>query len=379
MTRTVTADTRLTIGITMHAEANQPPSVWSSGAWQNIIFLYYLLKESQRVADVILVNSAHQPAQSLDIGGGISLPLVNMPDALPQLDVLLIMGIQIGPDACSVVSQNGGKVVAFNVGNSFVMTMENIVFDLKRSPGEYDGTQLDRMWTLPHHEHTCRGFFETCWRTEVDIVPYLWNPLFVEQIIAKNNIQFGYRPGAAKKRVAVFEPNLNMVKSCVYPMLICEEAYRQAPELLQSVHITNTKPLHSQVAFNNFAHSLDITKNGIASYDDRYDTPSFMAHYGDMVVSHQWENNLNNLYYDLLYGNYPLIHNSVMLKDAGYYYPEFDSRAGGKVLVDAMRHHDQNLADYKARSQAALDNVDIYSAKNIQAYEAALFDLFGLQ
>jgi hypothetical protein len=54
-----------------------------------------------------------------------------------------------------------------------------------------------------------------------------------------------------------------------------------------------------------------------------------MSEYGDVVLSHQWENGLNFLYIDALYLRYPLVHNSPYFKECGYYYPE-------SVLDDAV-------------------------------------------
>jgi hypothetical protein len=197
-------------------------------------------------------------------------------------------------------------------------------------------------------------------------------------MVLANNLggKFGYQPKTPeyKQKIAIFEPNINIVKSSIYPMLISELVYREKPELIGGIHVTNTAKFHRQTSFNKFAFTLDITKNNIASYDDRYDTPSFMSFYGDVVVSHQWENGLNNLYFDLLYGNYPLVHNSTFLKDIGYYYEGFDAKSGAKQLIKALSKH--NHEDYKKKCKKELDKVDIYNADNIKAYENSLFALF---
>lgn len=366
---------KLKIGITVGVEANKALSTWSSGAWQNIIFLYYLLKESKKIESVRLINYAFEPAKKLPISHGVELDLYQQHDVVDDLDVLIIMGIQIGEQIIEY-QKNGTKVVAFHVGNHYIITLENILFDLKRGGGDIEGVAFDAVWTLPHHYNTCRDFFAITHKAPCHALPYLWNPIFIEDIIEKNNLKGLYKYQGHQKEqqnVVVFEPNINIVKSSIYPMLISELAYRQKPEKFKSVHITNTVRFHPQQAFNQFASVLSMTHQGIASYDDRYDTPSFMSHYGDIVVSHQWENGLNNLYFDLLYAGYPLIHNSPFLKDAGYYYPEFDAQKGAEQLLVALEHHDE--AAYLKSAQKALHNVDIYNAKNIKAYEDALFNL----
>jgi hypothetical protein len=98
-----------------------------------------------------------------------------------------------------------------------------------------------------------------------------------------------------------------------------------------------------------------------------------MSLYGDIVISHQQENGLNNAYYDLFYGNYPLVHNSPFLKDVGYYYEGFDTHAASDQVVQALTNH--NHAAYSAQCKQALAKVDLDNANNIKAYEDALFDV----
>ncbi|QQX88401.1 DUF2827 family protein [Cupriavidus necator] len=54
-----------------------------------------------------------------------------------------------------------------------------------------------------------------------------------------------------------------------------------------------------------------IVQAGKASFEARYSTPYFLARFTDVVVTHQWENGLNYLYYEAAYGRYPLVHNSI--------------------------------------------------------------------
>ena len=88
-----------------------------------------------------------------------------------------------------------------------------------------------------------------------------------------------------------------------------------------------------------------------------------MAAYGDAVVSHTWENAQNYLYYELLYGDYPLIHNSPFLGKAGYFYPDFDCQAGGRALLKAFTEHDANLEAYREQSRHVLSSVSIYNPR----------------
>jgi len=73
----------------------------------------------------------------------------------------------------------------------------------------------------------------------------------------------------------------------------------------------------------------------------------------------------------------PLIHNSAWLREAGYYYPGFDSKAGAAQLLHAVRHHDAQIDDYRARSKRVIDAVDPFNVDNIAGYARLLLDLVG--
>ena len=84
------------------------------------------------------------------------------------------------------------------------------------------------------------------------------------------------------------------------------------------------------------------------------------------------ENGQNYLYYDVLYGGYPLIHNSTLIGDAGYYYPDFDSAAGGRALLEAWLHHDERLDDYRAKAGRLPQSVSIDNPANLDAFVSRL-------
>ncbi|WP_157662228.1 DUF2827 family protein, partial [Burkholderia ubonensis] len=128
--------------------------------------------------------------------------------------------------------------------------------------------------------------------------------------------------------------------------------------------------------FVHFAKRLDIVDHGLTTFESRYAVYEFMAAFGDAVVSHTWENAQNYLYYELLYGDYPLIHNSPFLGKAGYFYPDFDCQAGGRALLKAFAEHDANLEAYREQSRHVLSSVSIYNPDNVAAYTDAIATLY---
>jgi hypothetical protein len=98
----------------------------------------------------------------------------------------------------------------------------------------------------------------------------------------------------------------------------------------------------------------------------------FLADHCDAVVTHHWENGLNYLYYEVLYGNYPLIHNSGFLKDLGYYYPDFEAELGGEALLTALREHPARQAEHAKRARELFKRLDPAAPANIALHEALL-------
>jgi hypothetical protein len=101
----------------------------------------------------------------------------------------------------------------------------------------------------------------------------------------------------------------------------------------------------------------------------------FLAKHVHAIVTHHWENGLNYLYYEVLYGNYPLIHNSEFLKDYGYYYKDFDAEDGARALLAAIKDHDRSLKDYAARNGELFARLDPQSIDNIRLHEKLMFAL----
>lgn len=370
---------RLTVGITFFV-STRVSDIWSNGAVQNIIFLYLLLKKMPSVAEVLLINGGD--GEILPEGlllGDIPLQFYKVKDVAHRLDVLIDGNAQMSIPDMQSVQQHGGKIVNYLIGNDFVIDMERCLFG-RPSGTMFNGLKYDAVWTLPHHEKTCRSYFEVMHRCLVTVVPYIWSPMFLKKGIDSLKVpsSFFYQQTSAAKKIAIFEPNLNVVKTCHYPLLVCEEAYRRKPELFKAVYVTNTAHMKNNETFQHFIGTMDVAINKVATIEDRFHTPYFLSEHTDIVVSHQWENQLNNLYLDVLYGGYPLVHNSEMLK-CGYYYEPFNAKAGAEVLLDVMHNHDSRIDEYNERSAAYLETVQLDYPENIRLYEQALLDLFADQ
>lgn len=372
------------IGITFNLEA-KVTDIWANGANQNVIHLYHLLQHSSIVEDVILVSWGPEKRTTPPDGfmlEGLNLKYAYVEDVIDQLDVLIEGTLVIEPHQVTRMHEHGGKVVCYKMGNDFIMDMEKFLFD-KKAGRVFNGTLFDSVWMIPQHENTCKSYFSIMYRCPAYVVPAIWSPVFCDQVIKRikeqNNLEFGYKPDPEKKakRIASFEANINVVKTCFTPVLIAEQAYREAPEKIKNVYLCNTYDKKDNPTFFNFIGRTNLVKNGVMTVEGRYQMPDFLTRYVDIVLSHQWENGLNYAYNDALYGGYPFVHNSTLLpKGVGYYYEGFDAFHGADVLLNVIDNHDKHHEEYQKRANAFLETLLPSNPINIAIYEREIQRLF---
>ena len=368
------------IGITF----DETMDVWSNGANQNIIYLYILLSHSKIVKEVYLLSYQSEVNNKLPIWFtqlGINIKLVCINDVLDKIDILISGSMSIEPEQALRIQQHGGKVVCYEIGNDFIMDVESVLFD-RTASRLFNGVKFDSIWVLPHHAKMCHDYFSIMYRCESHIVPFIWSPIFCDKVIKQLkeelNLTFGYIPNKNQgKRIASFEPNLNVVKTSFLPILICEQAYRTDPSKIKHYYACNTYDKRNNPTFFNFIGRTDIVKKNIMTVEERYLMPDFLTRYVDIVVSHQWENGLNYAYNDALYGGYPLVHNSSFLpRGVGYYYPDFDAFEGAKVLLEVIKYHDNQHDTYVKRAKEYLTSQLPTNPINIYLYEKEIIRLF---
>ncbi|MGJ7532406.1 MULTISPECIES: DUF2827 family protein [unclassified Variovorax] len=367
------------IGISVLTHAGQ--NIWENGMGQNVLFLARLLQRIGFVESVTLIDAGDQPNMPPQVDlAAMGLTFGRARELTDALDVVIEMAGALDVQWLSYFRACGGRVVFHCVGQPFAALAEPIVFTDKGHFSKPD--RCDEVWLLPKDE-VFTPMMRTMHRCPVFEVPYLWSPQFLAQRVAEVEAaghRFGYTPRTVEQpgfRVAIFEPNISVVKSSSVPMLICDGAYRADPAAVTSMQVLNTLHIKDHPTMLYLANSLDIVRQHKAIFHGRHDFAGFMVQFADAVVSHQWQNDQNYSYLDALYGNYPLVHNSPWLRDAGYYYPDFDVAAGAAQLLQAVRDHDRQLGDYRARSQRVFDAVDPLNPANVDGYAQRLLHLVG--
>lgn len=361
----------LRVGVTLFLpEAGLEHGLWSSGVNQNAVFLCHLLQRLPAVSEAYAVCDLTAGAGELQARFGV--PALPMTEALERLDVIVELGARGDGADADRFRARGGRLVSYVAGNAMAMNFEAVASGLPY--GEIVGPpRYDAVWITPQHWRMNHSY---CAMTRSDVVrlaPHIWSPALLLQSAAAAGVSpFWRRDGGGAARVGVFEPNVNVLKTFHLPLLATDAGYRRRPELIDRVLVFNADHLASSAHVTEFCAATALGAAGRIFVEPRFPLAHVLGRHIDIVVTHQWENDLNYLYWDVLYLGFPLVHNSARLEGAGYGYTPFDPEDGGRALCDAAEHHAHNRTARRAQELEALWRVHIDNPANQSAYGGLL-------
>jgi Protein of unknown function (DUF2827) len=338
---------RYSVGLTIAGTSDLGAALWSNGVGQNIVFLAHLLHRLDIVDSVHLVICPDGDTHPFVDQFGF--PAMSMADAAAKLDIVIEIGAR-GAEAVHIaqLKKRGAKFVSYVAGNVLVMGFEEIARGCKHS----DAPQplgWDAVWVTPQHWHTNHAYLSLTRSSNIAKVPHIWEPavLTMASTLTKRNL-FYRTPPQESWVTACFDPNVNVVKTFHLPMLVTENAYRNKPNQIERLLLFGAEHLKNSVHLTDMISAMSLGRDKKLFVETRHRLVDVIGQHCNAVVAHQWENNLNYLYWEILYLGWPLIHNSEAFRDVGYYYPSFDPIKGGEVMNEGLAsHHDMR------RTQAA--------------------------
>ncbi|CAA2103055.1 hypothetical protein VVAX_02065 [Variovorax paradoxus] len=366
----------LRIGITLglHHEAE---TLWNNGIKQNAIFLAEALKHCPLVASVVLVNTTAVPITPTLPWDQARWPTVTFDTAKDNVDVLIELGGQIDAAQTDYLKRRGARLVSYCCGFEYVHAMESMLFS-KPLWGQnlFVNQRYDDIWMVPQVVNISQPYFEVLRRADARPVPFVWSPVFLDERTRGLPAAGVYQPKVGPRRLSVMEPNINVVKFCLYPVLIAELAYRSRPEAIALLQVNNAERLAKEsMEFITLMNQLDLIRQHKAVFLGRHETPVFLAQNTDIVISHQWENPLNYFYLETCWQGYPLVHNAHLCADLGYYYQGNDVAGASTRVIEAIDTHDAQATAYRERQRSLIDRYLPGHAAATEVYDNLLLGL----
>lgn len=375
----------ITLGLTRDNE-----SLWVNGIKLNALYLANTLKQIEGT-DVFLLDTSHKVTDLTKVQWDTAqFPIYKFADKIKEIDLIITLGTSLPENwvkAIKIINPKT-KVIKYQCGNNYVVDMERVLFGDPTEAGipSWDSGH-DETWLIPQQEYQNLEYFKTIYKQEdnqVRVVPFIWDPMFIDRnsrllkSMSKKIPKYTPKP-AADKKISVMEPNLNVVKYALIPILIAEKVFRKLGNgAFKQIWISSGQRLLKNNYFKGMLKQLDIVKAKIPliSFVPRYPVTTMLAEETDIVLSHQWTNPLNYSYLDAIHFGYPLVHNAEMIKDAGYYYKDFNISEGAKQLEYAINKHDKNIKDYTERNKKVLWRYTSTNPELVDTYRKLIENLF---
>ena len=358
------------VGITI----NFGIKIFSNGLQQNIIFLKKLFDNIQNL-EPIFIYTGEIPEENY-----ISKEqCLNYSDFIKEkhkdFDLLILVGFWLEQNYIKEIKKSNKKIklVTLQCGNQFVENSMRSIHKYEKVEyfnNAFEG--IDAVWILPQHAQNL-SYMKTYYRTDsVSIAPYIWDSAIIDSQI-KELSKKGERDILFTNKltdVVVLEPNLSLIKNCILPIYIVETFERNFKNKLSSLNILGGVSLTENHYFMRIIMQLDIFKvrKDFLKVHNRFKFIDAIRLFGSLVISHQLENDLNYLYFDALYLDLPLVHNSNTLKKYGYFYPHNDIDVAIIKIKDVLESHNKNLINYKKRNKKMFEIYSIENKNNQKLY-----------
>lgn len=328
-------------------------SLFLNGLTQNIVILYDLF-ESMGYQPYLLQHS-HSSSEKKDFIRSYRAVSQNeiVMKSMP-ICMLIEIGMSLDPLTRGYLRTIGCKIVKLYLGNILNIDIETI----QNTPGIFFGHhivgEIDEIWTSPHYmQHL--DYASLLNRVELDqgkVVPYVWDPCFLTHYGSKETLQWTPPNSWQLMDLVVMDPNISFQKYSFYTLLLAEAFSKKYPEWKGKIHVINGDRLKlSANAYNHFLGSLSLWKNDRIKLTGRKNIHTILKeNRSACFLTHQWNNDYNYMTLELLYCNYPILHNSEGWAPYGYHYSINEWDKAIQTLFHALSTHKNHLKAYQTHA-----------------------------
>ena len=313
-------------------------SLFLNGLTQNIVILYDLFESIGYKSYLLQYNKQNNYLSKYDII--TTSELLHNPI---KIDTFIEIGMSISAESRAYLRSIGSKIVKLYLGNILNIDIETIQNTPSIFFNHHIVGELDEIWTSPHYAQHIE-YAALLNRTPISnskIVPYVWDPCFIKQLdewVPSNCLD-----------IVIMDPNISFQKCFFYSLLLVEAYYKKYPQWNGKIHIINGDKINITPNARSFIIPSLTIKNKIVLHERKNIHNILKEHRSACFITHQWNNDFNYNMLELMYCNYPVLHNSEGW-NFGYNYDINKWDAAIDILHDALTHHKENLNVYKSHT-----------------------------
>ena len=339
------------IGITINNIKHFDEILYNNGIHQNIMFLYNYFETNINYKVVFVSNNKNDKYTSI---------LLDDIHKYEDFDYLFVIG---------AFSQNleaafeKTKVIWWHLGNDYIYETSDMLNKTDTfSNIKLSSDKFHEVWISPHFEYSIDYYKYIYSKNEIFVAPYIWDSIYMEKPYDHFNNE--------SINVGVFESNIIFCKTCFVPVMVCEKAR----DIIDTARICSSKMLYDKSEnFQEFAKKSKMFGEKRMTFESRHRFKHVMDNYCNVVVSFVENCDLNYLYLECFYLGIPLIHNSKMLKEYGYYYDGYNVDIAYEHIKWLKVKGNFNREEYIERHKPLLKKYSMENPTYQQFFEKRLF------
>lgn len=329
--------------------------LFRNGLTQNILILYDLF-ESLGYTSYLLQygNTDNNTTKNTFLNNYRTFTANQIIHKNLPIKVMIEIGMSLDATTRAYLRSIGAKITKLYLGNILNIDIETIQNFKNMFFNHHIVGEIDEIWTSPHYKQH-QDYAAVLNQTDIKnsrIVPYVWSPCFLTNYENKDVLEWSAVADWCLQDIVIMDPNISFQKCYFYSLLLVEAFSKKYPEWKGKVQIINGDRIKIDMnSFNFILPSLSLYKNNRIVLHNRKSIHTILKdHKSSCFITHQWNNDFNYMTFELLYCNYPILHNSSGWDRFGYYYDINDWDKSIEVLHSALKNHKQNINIYKSHA-----------------------------
>lgn len=286
------------------------------------------------------------------------------------------IGMSIDSATRAYLRSTGAQIIKIYLGNIINIDIENIQNFTSIMFSHHVVGEIDQVWVSPHYKQHV-DYAAVLNQTEIknsNIAPYVWDPCFITQYGTKDTIEWAAPADWRNQDIVIMDPNISFQKCYFYSLLLCEAFSKKYPEWQGKVQIINGDKIKIDAnSFNFVLPSLTLyKKNRIVLHGRKNIHTILRDHRSSCFITHQWNNDFNYMTLELLYCNYPVLHNSEGWDKFGYVYSINKWDEAIETMYNAFKNHKYNMNIYKTHAANLIWTHSIHNPEVQSAWKKIL-------
>ena len=262
------------------------------------------------------------------------------------------------------------KKIFVKIGCEYYLDLARLLPKDERNPRSVPKAHyVDQVWICPDYYST-RFYYQSLYDASVKVAPFIWKPDNLEN--KQPFTQLDYDNTKNEKNIFIVEPNINLFKMALIPIMIVNELWKKDPNSFNKLYIVaNNKYSDNDHFIKEFIPKLEVlhARNKKTYFCPRAKFRDIFKKPGVLISHRDLELDLNYIYLEALYLKVQWVHNSSFFNQTEYYYDD-------KNVFEGVNQLKKALSDWKAIDNSHI--IEKYNPDNkevIYTYEKLINEL----